>query len=644
MRTSTAFSLSQELSLYIVLSNNRVVFHVGGENLKIFILILSFAAAFSAEAVMLKNKLKNHASPYLAMHGTDPVAWQEWNKETLKRAQNEEKLIYVSSGYFSCHWCHVMQRESYKNKDIAKILNTYFIPVKIDREISSALDSRLIDFVERTQGRAGWPLNVFILPDGTPLVGLTYMPANNFMNVLENIKNKWGQEKYRLKNIAQNTIRELSPVTAESSEKLKSGLGEKYINNFLSAANMMSDSMSGGFGQQNKFPLFPQLKVMLMAYENKPNNEIKQFLLLTLNKMASQGLNDHLSGGFFRYTVDPDWQVPHFEKMLYDNALLASLYIDAARIFKNEEFARVAKDTLNFMLEYLRSEKGAYIASLSAVDNKGIEGGGYLWQRDELNKILTKDEIAVVSLIWELNGVPSLDGGHHLAEVMNVSDVAKLMNISQIKVKEDFNLARNKMLFSRNKRNIPRDDKLLAGWNALALSAYAKAAKQFESERYAKAARDIKNYIYQSLWQSKRLVRAIKDDIVLAEGGLEDYAYMAQGLYDWLEYSNNKQDQQWLKDVIDQAWKRFYSEQGWSLEENSLLKYGQNIDIIFDGVLPSASATLINISLKQAEKNKDSVLEKKALKALNVAHAEVVSQPFMYASHILALFEYQKRH
>ena len=600
--------------------------------------------ALSAEAAVLENKLKNHASPYLAMHGSDPVAWQEWNKETLKRAQNEEKLIFVSSGYFSCHWCHVMQRESYKNQEIASILNTYFIPVKIDREINIALDSHLIDFVERTQGRAGWPLNVFILPDGTPLVGLTYMPAKNFMSILVSLKNKWRQEKPRLIDIARKTMKRLSTVTAESSEKLQSGQGNKYINDFLSAANMMADIMSGGFGEENKFPLFPQLKVMLTAYENMPNNEIKQFLLLTLNKMASQGLNDHLSGGFFRYTIDPNWQIPHFEKMLYDNALLASLYIDAARIFKNENFAQVAKNTLNFMLETFRSEKGAFIASLSSIDNKGNEGGGYLWQRDELNKILTKDEIAVVSLVWELNSVPSLDGGHHLTEVMDLTDVAKSLTIAKIKVRETFNSAKSKMLSLRNKRNIPRDDKLLAGWNALALSAYVKAAKQFTNERYAKAAEDIKNYIFQSLWKDKRLIRATKDDIVLAEAGLEDYAYLAQGLYDWLEYSNNKQDQQWLNDVIEQAWKRFYNEQGWLLEENSLLKYGQNVVIINDGVLPSASATLINISLKLAKKNKDAILEKKALTALNVAHDEVVSQPFMYASQILALFEYQNSH
>ncbi len=359
--------------------------------MKTLLTVLTLILSFSVQAKTLQNVLKQHASPYLAMHGNDPVAWQEWNKETVNRAKKEGKLIYVSSGYFSCHWCHVMQRETYQNKHIAKILNTYFIPVKVDREINSALDSRLIDFVERTQGQAGWPLNVFITPDGYPLVGMTYVPTKNFKEILNTLKVKWKEEKSLLENIAKQATNELSTAAVESSDKIQAGLGKEYIQRFLSHANTMTDTMSGGFGQQNKFPLVPQLMVMLTTYENKPEKELKQFLLLTLNKMATQGLNDHLGGGFFRYAVDPLWQIPHFEKMLYDNALLASLYIDAARIFNNEKFALVAKDTLDFMLEVFRSQQGAYIASLSAIDNKGVEGGYYLWQYNELKAILNKN-------------------------------------------------------------------------------------------------------------------------------------------------------------------------------------------------------------------------------------------------------------
>jgi len=611
--------------------------------MKHLIMFFLINLSFHVYAGNLKNTLQQHASPYLAMHGTDPVAWQQWNKETVARAKKEGKLIYVSSGYFSCHWCHVMQRESYKNKTVADILNSSFIPVKVDREINSALDSHLIDFVERTQGRAGWPLNVFITPDGYPLVGMTYLPAKNFIEVLKNIESKWKKEKPLLESMAKDATMQLSSKTKAMSNKLASGLGQKYITLFLKQATTMADDMSGGFGQQNKFPSFPQLTVMLRAYKNNPDKELKQFLQLTLDKMASQGLNDQLGGGFFRYAVDPNWQIPHFEKMLYDNALLASLYLDAARVFRSEKYSKIAQNTLDFLLNVFRSKSGAYIASLSAIDNKGVEGGYYLWQRDELKKLLNQDELKVVELMWQLEGPADLEGGHHLVEIMNTTDAAEMLKISSIKSKNNFNSAKKKMLQARNKRNVPRDDKLLAAWNGLALTAFAKAAKQFKSQRYAKAAKEIKDYIYKNLWIKKKLVRAIKDNHVLGEAGLEDYVYVAQGLSHWLDYSFNKKDKKWLEEIIEQAWNRFHNKQGWLLAENSLLKCGEGEEVISDGVLPSASAILINISLQYAVKHKNISLKNKILSALKVGHKNVEEQPFWYASQINALYEFQKQ-
>ncbi len=610
--------------------------------MKAYLLLLPLLISFNVEAKLIKNVLKHHASPYLAMHGDDPVAWQEWNKATVERAKKEGKLLYVSSGYFSCHWCHVMQRESYKNAQVAKILNTYFIPVKVDREINSALDSHLIDFVERTQGRAGWPLNVFITADGYPLVGMTYVPTNNFIKILDNLKLRWKKERPVLENIAKSATAELGQEVVESSDKIAAGLGDEYIKRFLMQAQVMQDEMSGGFGAQNKFPSYPQLHVMLSAYENQPDKELRQFLELTLNKMATQGLYDQLGHGFFRYTVDPLWQIPHFEKMLYDNALLASLYTDAARIFNNQKYAQVAKDTLNFLIDVFQSREGAYIASLSALDSKGNEGGYYLWQRDQLKKILNQNELKVVELIWQLEGPVDLEGGHHLVEIMNVADAAKMLKMPKSQAQQWFDSAKKKMLAVRNKRSVPADGKLLAAWNGLALSAFSRAAKQFNEPVYKKAARDIKNYIYKKLWDGHKLARVVKQNKILAQGGLEDYAYLTQGLYQWLKLSSNQQDQLWLENIIGQAWARFYTRQGWLLSENSLLKYGTGETVIADGVLPSASAVLIDTSLKVAKHNKNKKLKSKALKALNSGQINVVNQPFWYASHIQVLFNYQK--
>lgn len=610
---------------------------------KVFLTLLLVSLSFSIQAEKSKNTLKNHPSSYLALHGTDPVAWQEWNAITVARARKEGKLIYVSSGYFSCHWCHVMQRESYKNPEVANILNKYFIPVKVDREINSALDSHLIDFVERTQGQAGWPLNVFITPDGYPLVGMTYVPTENFVAILNNLKARWKNEKSILTEIAKSATNELTVVAVKASADIPAGLGKEYIKRFLVQADTRADDMSGGFGQQNKFPSYPQLSLMMTAYEHNPRKELKQFLLLSLNKMASQGLYDQLGGGFFRYTVDPIWQVPHFEKMLYDNALLASLYVDAARVFNNKKFALIAKDTLDFLLDVFLSKQGAYIASLSALDKKGVEGGYYLWQRDEVEKILNKNELRVVELIWQLEGPAELEAGHHLVEVMSVAEAAKMLKISSVKANKNFLSAKKKMLVARSKRSIPLDDKLLGAWNGFALSAFSKAAIQFDDKHYAQAAKDIKNYIRNTLWINDKLVRAVKNNKILGAAGLEDYAYIANGLAEWVKFSKDKQDQKWLRNIISQAWQRFHTEKGWKLSENSLLKYGQNETVISDGVLPSASAMIINLSVKIAERNNDLKLKNKALKALNVGHLNIVEQPFWFATQIKTLFEYQEK-
>ena len=610
--------------------------------MKILLLLLIVSISVNTTAAPLKNRLLNNASPYLAMHGKDPVAWQEWSSETMKRAKKENKLIYVSSGYFSCHWCHVMQKESYQNKDISSLLNQYFIPVKIDRELASALDAHLIDFVERTQGRAGWPLNVFITPDGYPLVGMTYVPADNFLSILNNINNKWKNERKKLESIAIQTTTDLTAQKFDKKQNIKAEPAEKYLTVFMNQVSQMSDDMSGGFGQQNKFPSVPQLTVLLKRYKKNQDKNIKQFLVLTLEKMASQGLHDHLEGGFFRYTVDPGWQIPHFEKMLYDNVLLASLYIDAAKVFNNKKFDKIAISTLDFLLKVFSTKDGVFISSLSALDNNGIEGGYYLWKKETLDKILNPDEKRVVELIWSIQGVAELDAGFHLRQTRNLSETAKQLKLTKHQVLKLFNSARNKMLNVRYKRKIPKDDKILAAWNGLALSAYSKAAKKYKLKRFANTAENIKNYLFNNLWKNQTLLRAVKNNKVLAAAELEDYAYVSQGLYDWWRYSKQEKELKWLKQLLNQAWLRFYGRQGWILAENMLLKYGQGHAVVADGVLPSASAVLIQTTLKYTNKTEKSSMREKAIKALMLGNLELKQQPYWYITHIQALYDYQQ--
>ncbi|MDD4882773.1 MAG: DUF255 domain-containing protein, partial [Gallionellaceae bacterium] len=338
----------------------------------------------------LSNQLRGHASPYLALHGGDPVAWQEWNAETLARAQREHKLLFVSVGYFSCHWCHVMQRESYRDPAIATLLNRYFIPVKVDRELNGALDAALIGFAHRMIGVAGWPLNVLVTPEGYPGYVVLYQPPAEFRAMLKRLAAVWQRDGEAFSRAAREAgeapagVPPQAPVTAGALSELEQA--------FLQAAWREADTLQGGFNRVSKFPMPTHLGVLLALYRRDGDPRLGEFLHLTLDRMASQGLHDHVNGGFFRYTVDPDWATPHFEKMLYDNAQLALLYHRAAEVFGRPDYRAVAHTTLGFLLDALQAPEGGFQTATSALDRQGREGGAYLWSAEALRKQLTGAE------------------------------------------------------------------------------------------------------------------------------------------------------------------------------------------------------------------------------------------------------------
>ena len=603
--------------------------------ISIFAIYILFIPVNSSYA----NALKNHVSPYLAMHGDDPVNWREWNADTVALAKKQGKLLFVSSGYFSCHWCHVMQRESYKNPDIARLLNSNFIPVKVDRELDAALDTHLIDFVERTQGIAGWPLNVFITPEGYPLVGMVYVPADNFKQILQKLDAQWRKDDAALRRIGEKAYEELSHAVTTTNSKLPTGLDKKMLTAFTQQNLALADTMQGGFGQENKFPSAPQLSVLLEAYHMQPDEAVKKFLITTLDHMATQGLRDQLGGGFYRYVVDPGWQVPHFEKMLYDNALLANLYYRAGEVLNAEHYTAVASETLDFIIDELATTTPAYAASLSAVDDKGIEGGYYLWNEDELKKLLSKDELAVIKLFWQIEGAPDLEDGHHLVQGVSYPTIAKQLKLDDKQVSQLVSSAAQKMRAARSKRTLPKDSKILTAWNGLTLTALVQGAKQTGNVTYRNKAEALAEFISTSLWDKtrKQLHKASAQNSAIGEGALDDYAYVAQGLYAVWLLNNNEQIQGVLQDVIEQGWQRFYGKQGWQLAQNMLLKYDSGKTVLSDGPMPAASATLIKTTYQYAMRTKNKALLDMALRAMNVGHEEVEQDAFWFATQIDAI-------
>lgn len=600
---------------------------------------------WQAVPAALTNQLKDHPSPYLALHGNDPVAWQTWSQDTLDIARRENKLLFVSVGYFACHWCHVMQRESFSDAAIAKQLNAHFIPVKVDRELNPALDAYLIDFVQRTLGQAGWPLNVFVTPDGNPVVGTVYLPRDRLQVLLRDVAEVWQNNNAYLQEMAAKAAA-LQKGDALRPAPLAPGLGEKYLAGFVQQALDIADDMAGGFGEQSKFPMIDQLRVLLSVYgQNDQQNtlpQLGQFLQTTLDHMASQGLRDQVGGGFYRYTVDPNWQTPHYEKMLYDNAGLALLYLEAAQVFQRNDYRAVGRETLDFMIRELMTPDGGMVASLSAVDGANVEGGYYLWDKATLNKLLSQKEYEVLSLLWGLDRAPETGAGYLPKQMLSPAAVAQQLHQPTAQVMGLITQAQGKLLRARQQRKLPVDTKQLASWNGLALSAMARGAQLDKGEKYRDAARRLRSYLVKRLWDGKRLSRALNQGGSLGQAGLEDYAYAAQGLYDWAAVSGDAKDRQLVRQWLASAWQRFYTPSGWVHSDEMLIKQDLGVAVMEDGPLPSPSGTLLRVSWRVALASHDKKLQQQVLAALGLGHELLEQQPFYYASQIALLAEVQK--
>lgn len=598
----------------------------------VFLLLLFVLSPLSVASP--ENQLRDNASPYLALHADDPVNWQVWDQSVLDRARQENKLIFVSSGYFACHWCHVMRRESYQNKAIAALLNEHFIPVKIDRELEPALDAHLIEFVRSTRGSAGWPLNVFLTPDGYPLVGLTYAPAESFKGLLERLQKVWGEQSQALSATAKSAALELyasAEPPAESPTIDYPQLGDDLITMVLA----FGDDLGGGIGQQNRFPMSSLWNVLLTFEKARSDSRVQALVTLTLDQMAAKGLRDHLAGGFFRYTVDPGWRVPHFEKMLYTQALQSELFLNAGKRLGREDYLAVARDTLDFTLSVFAGNSGGYIASLSAVDPQDNEGGGYLWTDQQLTALLTEDELAFTRKRWNLHGDAVIDDGYLPTAGQSIEELVITLQQPLAKLRELETSARQKLLADSAKRAHPRDTKQLAAWNGLLLSTLTHAAQAFDSSRYKQAAQALKEYLVTELWNGKKLLRAKDAGGEIGQATLEDYAFVADGLYRWGLFAQDQSAIELASIIVQQAWQRFYQPSGWVSTDQSLIPGIGSDFALSDNPLPSPIPVLIRLTAEMGDQDRKA----QAKNALQMGYGEFKERPLWYATHVLALLE-----
>ena len=490
---------------------------------------------------MVENNLIHETSPYLLQHAENPVNWYGWNDEALQKAKDENKPIFLSVGYSACHWCHVMAHESFENNDVAEFMNEHFVNIKVDREERPDIDDIYQKACQITTGQGGWPLSVFLTPDQKPFYVGTYFPVLDsygrpgFGSICRQLAQAWKEKPKDIEKSAESFIHALhktEKITVPT--KLEQTLLDEAAMNLF----QLGDPTYGGFGSAPKFPNAANIS-FLFRYAKMANlPKFNEFALKTLNKMAKGGIFDQIGGGFHRYSTDTKWLVPHFEKMLYDNALMPVNYCEAYQITKDPFYLDVLQKTLDFVLREMTSSEGGFYSAYDA-DSEGVEGKFYVWTKQEIKEILGSDA-DIFCLYFDVTDGGNWEGNSILCNNLNPSTVAFNFGISEQKVHEIINSCSTKLLEVRSKRISPGlDDKVLVSWNSLMITAFAKGYRVTNDGRYLDAAKNCISFIEKNLFVDDNLLRTYKNGTAKINGYLEDYSYFVNALLDVFEIEPN---------------------------------------------------------------------------------------------------------
>lgn len=485
---------------------------------------------------MSGNRLGRESSPYLLQHAGNPVHWYPWGDEALDRARNENKPIFLSIGYSACHWCHVMAHESFENQDIADIMNDHFVNIKVDREERPDIDSVYQDACQRATGQGGWPLSAFLTPDRKPFYIGTYFPVMDthgrpgFGSVLRQLSQAWREHPGDVKKAADGFVDRMVPSTtvADPVPASRQLLDEAAVN-LLQAM----DPTYGGFGGAPKFPNAANVSFLFRYARLSGVAKFAQMALRTLSKMARGGIFDQMGGGFHRYSTDARWLVPHFEKMLYDNALVPLNYAEAYQITKDRFYLDVMSETLDFVLREMRSPEGAFYSALDA-DSEGEEGRFYVWSKSEIRDILG-DDADMFCLYYDVTDGGNWEGKNILCNNLDISSVAFSCGVAEGDARDTINRCRGMLLDARERRVRPGlDDKILASWNGMAVTALARGYRVSGDSRYLDAAKTAGDILVRDMMDVDGLFRVRKGKTRI-RGFLDDYAYVAGAMLDLFE-------------------------------------------------------------------------------------------------------------
>jgi uncharacterized protein len=558
---------------------------------------------------MASNRLARETSPYLLQHAHNPVDWYPWGEEALARARAEDKPILLSVGYSACHWCHVMEHESFENPDIAAVMNRHFVNVKVDREERPDVDHIYMQAVQSLTGRGGWPMTVFLAPDGTPFYGGTYFPPTDrhglpgFPRLLEGIAEAWRNRRGEVIEAGRRISEHLG-----QSERLRGSVQLLTDDVLFAAFQSLSgqfDDAQGGLGGAPKFPQPMIWDFVLRMWKRTGNPRARQMVTTTLTRMARGGMYDQLGGGFARYSVDEHWLVPHFEKMLYDNAQLASLYLAGWLAFADPEYRRITEETLDYILREMTDPAGGFYSAQDA-DSEGHEGKFFVWTEEEIRSLLPPPDAEAALRYWGVDRGPNFEGKN-------------ILFVAEEPAPERIAAARRQLFDARERRVHPgRDDKVLASWNGLACRAFAEAGRALGRADYVAAAVRNANFVLTAMRSGGRLQRTWKGGEAKLNGYLEDHAMVALALVAVYEATFERRwldEARALADVMlalfwDDAIEGFYDT---GKDHEALIVRPRNL---YDNAVPCGSSVAIEALLRLALLLGEPRYEDNAVKAL----------------------------
>jgi uncharacterized protein len=595
------------------------------------------------------NRLIRETSPYLLQHAHNPVDWYPWCDEAFERANREHKPVLLSIGYSACHWCHVMEYESFENEQIANLMNENFVSIKVDREERPDLDEIYMNAVQMLTGRGGWPMTVFLTPDRKPFYGGTYFPPEDrhgmpgITRVLTGVAQAFRDKPQDVDKSVQQIVSGLNEMTR--SDDRGSRLDPQLVTKAAEQISRAYDSKHGGLGQAPKFPNTGVYELFLREYHRSKNERFLEMVTHTLREMARGGIYDHLGGGFHRYSVDEKWLVPHFEKMLYDNAQLIRILAQLHRATGELVFRQVMEESLQYVLrEMLHSDGGFY--STQDADSEGQEGRFFIWSKAEINDVLGEEDAAIFSRIYDVTEYGNFEGKNILHPVITIEQAAKLFNKKPDHVDARIAEAKQKLFAAREQRVRPfRDEKIITSWNGLMISALAEAIKVSFDASYIEAAKRTVDLIFREMFRNDLLLHTHKDGESKVLGFLDDYAFLAVGLLDLYESTFDRLDLRRAVELAETMIHEFWDETegGFFYTGISHEQLISRTKPVFDASIPSGNAKAAELLLRLFYFTGRDDFLLKAEKVLRSYSRWMEKQPFGFAHMLCTLDFYLKK-